>query len=87
VDSGQQPPHEGDQHQREEWTVSVLTGIRRTPADLTVAVDGTDIVIVPPPGEGYVVPPTSLPRYFEALQAANAVADHRRRGYRKEQPR
>jgi hypothetical protein len=84
LDSGKQLQRDVIQYQREEWTVPVLTGIRREPAVLTVAVAGTDIVIVPPPGEGYIVPPESLPRYLDALQAAKAVADHRRRGYRSE---
>jgi hypothetical protein len=80
VDSGQQPPQQGEQP-RAEWTVPVLDAVRRDPKkpiDLIVAVSDSRVVVIPPSAAGYVVPHTSIERYCNALRAADNVAEYRK---------
>lgn len=62
---------------REEWTVPVLDAVTDKPRDLIVAVSGTRVVVVTPPGGGYVVPLRSVRTNIDALAAAHSVAEHR----------
>jgi hypothetical protein len=70
--------------QREEWRVPVLDAVTDEGRDLIIAVSDTRVVVVTPPGGGYVVPRSSIPLYRDALQAADNVAAARLRGYRAE---
>ncbi|HEX6354398.1 hypothetical protein [Actinophytocola sp.] len=85
LDSGQQPQHAGGAP-REEWKVRVLDAVTDEPRELIIAVSDTRVVVVTPPGAGYVVPPQSIGTYRDALRAADNVAERRKRGYRTEQP-
>lgn len=73
-----------DAPQREEWKVLVLDAVTDEPRNLIVAVSETRVVIVSPPGGGYVVPPRSIPIYVDALNTARNVAARRQAGYRSE---
>lgn len=56
------------------WEIPVYDAVLLRPRVLLVAVADTRVVLVPPPGEGVVVPTHSVRPLVEALTAANSVA-------------
>lgn len=75
MDEGELQP-QVETEERSEWTVPVLDAVQLKPLDLTVAAVGGRVVVIPPTGAGYVVPPRSNERYCAALRTANSVASH-----------
>lgn len=68
------PPGVREEHPTEEWEVPVLNVLTERPGVLLVQASAGRVVMVPPPGSGYVVPPESLPILRDALNVAEAVA-------------
>ena len=54
------------------WTIPVLTGATRKPSTLTVSLsDDNQIVFLPPPGEGFILPAGSVGLLHEATREAH----------------
>lgn len=64
------------------WKIPVFDAVLMRPRTVLVEVSETRVVVVPPAGSGYVVPPESITPLCDALRAANSVATHRRRAAR-----
>lgn len=70
--------------EHERWLIPVLDTTTLRPRKLIIEVAETRVmVILDGPGD-YVVPPTSIDRYCDALRVANIVAERRKGGYRHE---
>lgn len=55
------------------WDVPVVDGLDR-PRSLVVTVSGGRVAVVPPPGEGFYLPPHSIWQLHEAVRAAALAA-------------
>lgn len=68
------PPRAASEEQPTEWEVPVLNILTSKAGMLLVQASDGRVVMVPPPGTGYVVPPESLPILRDALNVAESVA-------------
>lgn len=77
-----QPTQPDREH--EQWIIPVLDATTLRQRQLIVQVAATRVVVTADGPGDYIVPPTSIDQYCDALRVANTVAERRKHGYRHE---